>query len=377
VPVLSEHQSSVTVHVDAPIVLEVTTASIEMDEEWMPYVQGTLTCPLGDGEIASIDPQADDTWVTVEIRRLLGRIDRVSDLTRKYRGTTLSDLTAQFAGGTLADVSASTYHDYEIPGHAKRSEERAWLLMLRETSIDWAAASVQIKLASGEARLTDWTHSGAGPVTAPGANLVARVNWFLEKGGFPEGLASWSGPNPTAIGDEATLTTGQTGIEGLQALTRKHEQMVWCDENGLWRMAPNRAASGTVTLRSSGPDRSVVNAVEKRSRDEGWVTAVILIYTWEGQTYYDTAYPGAPNPEKALVIRYDKPFPGTGRAAAMLKQLRPRGRALELVAVSTYDLTPGQTGKYVSPRGTLTGRVSAVRWQLPDDEMSVRIREVA
>jgi hypothetical protein len=377
--VLSEHQTSVVVDLEPlPVTLQVTAQSIEMDEEWTPYIQASLTCPLGDGAITALDPQSGDIWATVHVRRLLGRIDRIADLTRKYRGRPLSDLSAEFAGGDVAEISASTYHDYEIEGHPKRSEGRDFRLMVRESVIDWKAATVDLKLASGDARPGDWLHMSGATYSFPGATLRDKIDYVLELSGFPEGLTYASGPNPTdaAMGDEKLRAPASSAADYIAQMTRQHGLMCWCDEDGKWHIAANRNKPATRTLSSFGDDRSVVNALEKRSRDDGWVTAVMLIYTWEGATYYDIASPFVPFPEKARVIRYEKPYPGPGRAAIMLEQLKTRGRSLELLAVSSYLITPGEVAEYVSPRGTLSGRVAAVRWQWPADEMSVRLREV-
>lgn len=376
--VLAEHQTSVVVDGETPIVLPVVSGSLELDEEWTPYVQAALECPLGDGTILEIDPQASDIWATLEARRLLGRIDRISDLTRRYRNQPLSTITAEFNGKTIADVSATLYHDYEIPGHPKRSEARSFRLMLRELVVDWATATVRIALASGESRLGDWMHMSTTTNRIPGADMVAKINWILNLAGFPEGLSSWpaSVPIDAEIGDEAMRAPASSASEFITQLTRQHGLMCWCDEDGKWHLAENRNSATLRTLTSTGADRSVVNAVEKRSRDDGWVTAVMLVYTWDGATHYDIASPYVPLPEKALVLRYEKPFPGTGRAAQMLEQLRSRGRALELLAVSTYAVTPGEQLTYSSPRGAMTGRVAAVRWAWPTDEMSIRLREV-
>jgi hypothetical protein len=379
--VFGEHHVSVTIARPlGNIRLEVSRLSLAMDEEWIPYIQADIECPLGDGSIASLNPQGSDIWATVEIRRTLGRVDRISDMTLRYRGLTLAAISSAFDGGTLADITRSLYHDYTDPSARRREETRTWRLMLRSMSVNQKAATVSFELASGEARLTDWQHMSVTSDRVPGANLIMKVNWILALAGFGEGLTYFPDDVPTdpEIGDEALRAPGSTALDFLTGLTRKHGLMLWCDEFGLWHLAENRTRGNQRNIFSFGDDRSVVNEVSKRSRDDGWITVVMLVYTWGGEEHYDI-YPQnlAPNPEKALILRYNRPFPGVGMAEEMYKQVQGRGRALELIAVSQYAATPGETIRYRSPREYVSGRLAAVRWNLPEDQMSIRLREVS
>lgn len=376
--VLSEHRFTVAVdHAPRPIALDVISAELSMDEEWIPFIQATLTCPLGDGAIAGIDPQASDIWATVTVRRVLGRVDRLGDLTRRYRHHTLGAITAAFRGDTLADITRSTYHDYAEPGHARREQTRQWRLMVREVSVNRKAATVTITLASGEARLSDWQHMSAELERIPGADMVQKLNYILNLSNLPSvAYRPASVPTDAQIGDEAVRAPGVSSLDALNTLTRYHGLMLWCDEAGQFHLATDRNRPAVRSLWSFGDDRSVINEVSKRSRDDGWITAVLVIYTWNGQDHYDYASPFAPNPEKALILRRNQPYPGPGLAQKTLQHVMGRGRSLELLAVSTYEATPGETITYRTPRETVSGRLAAIRWQFPDDEMSVRLREV-
>lgn len=377
--VLSEHHVSILIdHTPQPLRLEVSSLRLAMDEEWIPYVQATVVCPLGDGTVTGIDPQASDVWATITVRRELGRLDRLADITRRYRGLTLAAITGRFKGRTLADFTRSAYHDYETPGVARREEVRTWRVMLREVSTDRKAATVTLTLASGESRLEDWAHMSGSATRVPGADLTAKVNYVLALAGFPEGVtyAPANVPSDAQIGDEALRSPGSTALDFVTGLTGQHGLMLWCDEAGKWHLDSSRALAAVRTLRSAGDDRSVINAVDKRSRDDGWVTAVMLVYTWAGVDHYDIYSPQAPNPERALIRRYNRPYPGPGRAERIFRNVSGRGRALELLAVSTYEASPGETVRYITPRETVTGRLAAIEWSFPNDQMSIRLREV-
>lgn len=375
---LAQHLARVTIAADPPIALPVMDGTLRMDEEWIPYVQATLTCPY-DERVAGLDPQEEDIWITVTVTRSTGRTDRIRDLSLRYAGKRLADITAQFAGQTIAAITRALYHDYETPGAERDDEQRTFRLMLRSVTIDHAAATVSLKLASGEARLSDWQHMSATSDREPGATLVAKIDHMLGLAGFPDGLTSHPPVTPTdaEIGDEALRSPGQSAVEWLQQITRKHDLMCWCDEEGLWRLRATRDRDTVRSITSLGSDRTVVNATESTSRDEGWVTAVMLVYTWQGVTSYDIATTYAPNPERARIIRYAAPFPGTGRAAKMLAQLRPRRRSLTVAAVTEPLFTPGETINVTTATGTRTGRLASVEWRLAADEMTLTLREVA
>ncbi|KQR43436.1 hypothetical protein ASF87_16735 [Microbacterium sp. Leaf161] len=375
---LAQLFARVTIDGTPPIALPVLSGSLSMDEEWIPYIRGTLVCPLDD-RVTDLDPQAGDIWITVTLTRSFGRTDRIRDLSLRYAGKRLADITAQFAGKTIAAITRSLYHDYENDGVNRHDDVRTFRLMLREIQTDKAAATVQLSLASGEARLTDWNHMSPVATRWAGANLAAKIENMLALAGFTSGLASKPATTPTdaQIGDEALRAPGQSALEWLQQLTRKHDLMCWCDEDGLWRLAPNRLRSTVRAVTSVGDERTVGNVVQKVSRDEGWVTAVMLIYTWNGVTQYDFATTYAPNPERAKIIRYEAPFPGTGRAARMLAQLRKRGKSLTITAVTDPRITPGEVVNVTTASGTQSGRAASVQWQLAADEMTITLREVA
>lgn len=382
--VLAEHTTRVVLDLDPPLELQVSEQRVTMDQEWVPYIQADLKCPLGDGAIAVVDPLVDDVWATVEVSRLLGRIDTLADLTRRYRGRPLSELSAEFTGDHVADVSASTYHDYETPGHPKRSQDRSWRLMLRSSVVDEKNATVSLELDSGEARLFDDAHMAGAAFRAPGATTRDKVNYVLARSGLGPTVTTWGMIPDSAIGDEALWQPGQTAWEFIQQLIRPAGGILWCDDEGDFWLGYGRPSLSTGivgtpttrTLHSAGVDRSVVNAVSKRSRDEGWYTAVLLTYTGGSSgPVYDFAYtPGVPH--RVYKKTFDTIAPPPGWAAVMLAELTGRSGALELLAVSDYAPTPGDEIEFVSPRGTLTGRCTAVQWSHPTDEMSVRVRSV-
>lgn len=374
-PALAQHLTRVTIDGATPIDLPVTDGTISMDSEWIPYVQASLTCPY-DSRIADLDPQADDIWITVTVTRSTGRTDRIRDFSLRYAGQSLGAISLRFAGDTIAAITRTLYHDYEFQGMVRHDEVRTFRLMLREVKIDHAAATVSLKLASGEARASDAQHMG-DDFRASGVDLAAKISSALSFRGFPAGLTTQPASTPTdaEIGDEAIRSRGQDLTEWIQQLTRKHDLVCWCDEDGLWHLAANRNRSTTRTITSLGPDRTVVNATETNSRDDG-VNAVILRYTRDGVTQYDTAATDG-FAARARIVDYTTPFPGTGRAARMLSNLIKRRRGLSVEAVSDPAFTPGEMVSVTTATGTRSGRLATVTWRLAADEMTLTLREVA
>lgn len=372
---VAEHHARITINSDPPIVLDVTKQDVILDLESVPYGSASVLCPLGNGDVLDLDPLAADLWATIEVTRVLGRIDRIADLTRRYRGKTLADITREFRAKTVAAITRSLYHDYETPGAARSDERRTFRLMLRNIAVSEKAAEIVLSLATGEARLNDDAHTGPTPLDVVGANLAAKVRTVLARSGFTLTTAPASTPAAAALGDEKMWQPTATAWEYVHALVRKHDLILWCDELGAFHLAASRDLPTVRTLTSSGADRSVIDARWTRSRDEGWVTGVMLAYDSDGTTTYDVATtPG--QPVRLHTERIDRPFPGAGRAATMLRALRGRGTALEIDAVSTYSITPGERVTFTGSRRTKAGRASRVVWSFPADEMNIRIREV-
>lgn len=379
--VLSEHQTYIELDVEPPVRLAVNEQRLTMDEEWTPYIQASLTCALGDGDVAGIDPLADDIWADLHVKQLLGRVDRISDITRRYRRKTLGDITAEFAGGTLADISLSVYHDYTDPGHPMRSQARDFRLMVRELVVDSRAAQVDIELASAEARLFDDAWAGHTEIVVPGATHGECYAYVLARSGITSHTNPTDGITSVSLGDSRKWQPAQTAWDVLLEMVRASPNpLIWCDEHGDFYMDNDRSTGAARTLRSAGPDRSVVNAVERRSRDDGWYTAVMCVWTDELGviTRGIATTPGQPIRFRTYEYRagIGPPSNPDSFAERIRQRLVTRSRSVELLAVSDYNLTPGDTAQYISPRGTLTGRCTAVEWNWPADEMSVRMREV-
>ena len=91
---------------------------------------------------------------------------------------------------------------------------------------------------------------------------------------------------------------------------------------------------------------------------------------------YDTA--GPTNPTKVLTLKHQTAWPGSGAAARRLHRAAGLGRVLDIDAMSDYGATPGM-GTTITMADTpdQSGFISAVSWNIPEDEMRVTTRGLA
>jgi hypothetical protein len=129
--------------------------------------------------------------------------------------------------------------------------------------------------------------------------------------------------------------------------------------------------------------------ISYQATDDGgaplFFTAVVVRYRWmlDGvqQTRYDFAGIGTGEGRKVHRVDIDRPWPGAGRAAAILAAAQARGRTQELDAVMNLDATPGMALSTDMPSTPeQIGVVSAVTWRWSDGPdhgtMSVRARDL-
>ncbi|MFI8633991.1 hypothetical protein ACIGEP_15510 [Microbacterium sp. NPDC077663] len=375
-PTVAEHRATVEIEKTGEV-FRIIDMSLGMDLEWTPFIQAKLTVPLTP-DIDKLDPTAEVLWVTVRLDRRLGRTDTLADFTRRYRGRKVSAVSSDFNGDRLSAVTAATYHDYDTPGV---EQTRTFRLIIETNEVDRAAARATLTLASAESLLlTDGNHGR--DITMGGPTWGDVLTTVVARSGLTrEPLGPfYDDPLTTTTPDNvnARWLGGASAWDFLQQQYRQRwDLFIYADEQGVIRLRRDRSTGNNRTLRSAGPERSVINEVFTASREDNWYEAVHVI--WENAR--GIAYTGKRGP--VLEIRR----PGVGApepipeqpdiyARKFLDNIKRRGDALELLAVSDYSLTPGDLGYYTTPRTNRRGRIVAVEWQWPQDEMSVRLREV-
>lgn len=378
---LAQHSAAFTIDIEGTIhTVPILDLEVTVDEERAPYWQASLTCPLVD-VLRNVDPTDRVLWIDITLTRKLGRTDRILDLTRRYRDKLVSFITAQFTGDTLADITDTTYHDYETPGAEPADQVRPLRLTMRTLTRDYAADTARVTVSSGEGPLFDHALMDTNGLRAVGADLDAKVDWLIGQGtGFTLTHHATGTPLDADIADEAMWDTGQTVWECLQNLTRTHGYQVWCDSVGEFHLAETRPGDPLVALYAGdGPSRSITNVVETASRDDGWYTAVLVDYAWADAPSYDVAVLNPQGPHKVRRMTVDREGNrvsiSTGRAQQTLDALTGRHRAIEVLGVSDYALNTGGDAVIDTPTAVWQGRISSIRWNIPEDQMSIRLRD--
>lgn len=176
--------------------------------------------------------------------------------------------------------------------------------------------------------------------------------------------------------DALTWQPGVTAWDFLEPLVQSAGLRFYCDEQRRWHLVdPALVPASNVSV---SEDVNLLDADESISRYAEWFDAVVVRYQWTtdaGVTRikYDIASEVVGTPKAVLRIDENRPYPGPGYAASVLRRAEGRGRVFGLTALSDYRVTPGDTLKAVIPdTPEQNGRVSAVAWDLPSRRMTIR-----
>lgn len=148
----------------------------------------------------------------------------------------------------------------------------------------------------------------------------------------------------------------------LVALLATVGLVLWCDEARKWRLqTPESRALTSIIAVTAARTREGQVALD-RGDPETWSTGVAVRYEWtDDDGIQRSKLDTAGTPEKVYAIRYDRPYPGPGAAAAMLARRSGSGRAQDLTVTGDWSTTPGATAQVALPSAPDTfGRVAAV-----------------
>ncbi len=151
---------------------------------------------------------------------------------------------------------------------------------------------------------------------------------------------------------------------------------LYCDEQRKWRLISGSIAIDGVVTISSGFNATKGQDLISRNDDGEWYLGVLIKYQWtDALGVQQTAYDFSGSATRVLVLEYDRPYPGPGGAAYVLGRAGGLGRVYDLMAISAYDAQPGMQLAATLPNSEIqVGVLSGVRWQFPQDEMSVKSR---
>jgi hypothetical protein len=340
----------------------------------------TVPAPNAGGTITAVGFQVvDNGGAAGRVLRVDGvTIERgVTDGTR-FDGDTPDTFTLDYAWTAAAHASTSTQSAID----AGLATSRRLDVHLRSRDVDYVAGTMRLECTSDEMFLQDFARYDTSTATwTPPAttSLRALVSWAL-------GLYGWTlqpeGTDATIDAAKVIWNLGETLWSFLDAYVRGSGKRLWCDESRKWYLTDSvPTAAGVATI------AALTSCTDSLSRaDEAYGDAAVMEYTWTdptGRQYRDYAYTyttGLTTP-KTVVQKFVDQQPAPGAVGFGVARLRTRamsrGRTIVARAVSSYAVTPGQQALITTPVTTITGAlVSAVTWNLPDDQMDVATRDV-
>lgn len=376
-----EHRWSVQFYDAAgdPIDLDVTDAEVTFDEQWWPYVQGTITAvPTSQAVLDALDPRQIVRCVISAGYVLPGRVEDVHPIAELY-------LTRRVVRRPDNDVVLSVQGPEYLFG--------------RSTELDGVTSIIDLGTWSSTTEARDAINSCLYAVGYP-------IGWYPYDGsGWDyEGasrITGWSGDvywdgsqwvdesyGGSLVGPGATAGYA---LDIARDIASRVDAWLRCDETGTWR------CSGYPTLGSVsahqlkvGAQGTVISSQTTMERTEDWCNTVSMHVTWQTvdgpQDLWGTAsvtsgpYAVDQVGIVATIIERDVTayMPQSriqAMAASLLRRALAKGRSIALDAVAAYWLRPGHTVTITLPLGPQERHlISAVTYRLTDGSMSLTTR---
>lgn len=234
-----------------------------------------------------------------------------------------------------------------------------------------------------------FTATSSGRVNASVLNSVGAIGDIIRVRRLTliEGTAplNWSTPTLTTVEADMRFTTdaaalnwepGTAAWDLVEPLLQTANLRLICDGDRKWHLiAPSHHDPGLLQATAA---ENITRAEDTISREKEWFDAVVIEYKWVDtagvpkQAWDAAGQPGT----KALNLKYERPFPGAGAAAAILARSVGRGRVLDLETTARYLVNPSQAVAIELPSSpTQTGWLSSVSWRFPEGRMRIGTRE--
>lgn len=166
---------------------------------------------------------------------------------------------------------------------------------------------------------------------------------------------------------------GTTAWEYVEPLVQATGLRLYADEHRVWHLEESgKTTEGLLTL---GEGQNVTTAGDTISMagDGEFFEGVVVEYRWTdalGEVQVKRDIAGVSG--KALLVRYERPYPGPGAAASILQRAQGRGRVFNVSALSNYTATPGKAVAITLPSTPVQyGRIAAVEWAFPENTMTI------
>lgn len=179
--------------------------------------------------------------------------------------------------------------------------------------------------------------------------------------------------------DALVWQPGQSGLDFLTPLLKANGLRLVCDERRVWTLrASDYRPSGLSSWRW-GINLTALEDEITIDSDDGWFDAAVYTYRWTGRdgiprvrrdTFKLTA-----SPRKVATFDLTTPWPGPGRAEAMVRRAQDRGRVTTVGGVPLWTEHAEQALQIALDSGALlTGTIGAVTFDLSDDTLRITSR---
>lgn len=354
------------------IQLGVIRGSITADEGWAPYIQATIETPLDYSLLATLDPRSKSR-IKLYQTQSYGISEHLSVLSATFGGGTIATVTAAWTGDTLADISEAYFAPYNQSG-VNYNYRKGYDLALRSRTINVENSTMTFDMATNEALLQDYALVNTIAYTPTFFNIRSITAYVLNLIGQNLQPGTTDG---TVDPDSAIWLPGQSAWDYLEPLVQSLGFRLFCDEKGNWYLVQDSFTNpGTFALDAT---KTITSATDNISRDSNlWFDAVVVTYEWvdgSGATQLNYDIASVEGFSKVLNVTYQTAYPGPGAAARILSRTQEHGRVDDIQAVSDYRIEPSTACTIALPGfTTLAAYISAVTWNHPDDEMTIKTR---
>lgn len=340
----------VTLANGTPLDIVLRDPQIVMAEDWSPYLQLTADAvtPAAAADLAGMDPRTGST-VTVSA------------------GYVYDDGTAdvQVLASALLQSRRALLPEGTMPITASSAEQ----LCIDAKWLNATTTKVFVGVLEAMEYLTTY---GTGKPTAGTFRSTVGTQYRAD---LTSGIV---------------LETGKDLWGPISALALSAGLRVWCDEAGVWNLAPKvTTAATTSAFLKQGPSTTVSKVEDTLNRDN-WFNAAALTYKWKDsggveQTIVGTYAPApAAGTEKGSGCKTyadDRPGPisqyqANENARLTVKNLSTRGGSYVVESVAMFWLRPGMTVQIELANGvTVRHIVRRVVFHVGAGSMTVTTRE--
>lgn len=285
------------------------------------------------------------------------------------------DMALTYANARVRSVSSQYGRPFNTSGIRESTTLRADLRLVAR-QVDHEAGIVAIEAASDETLLLDYALVDNTPQTPGTSTVRGCVNMVLDRVlGAAVGTPSTGSQGVEA--DALVWQPGENAWSYLQSIVGSAGLRLWCDERRFWHLDDPETYNdpGSVVLSTS----TLGQLVDTIDRGGQWADAAVVTYRWAdgaGVTQVRRDYSN-PTGSKSVAVTIERPFPGYGLAAAIVRKLRARKRVLQLGGVSDYSARPFRAALVDLPGvGQQAGVVTGVQWSQPGDRMIVETRDI-